>query len=241
MSDGLTQALKGKYYKSRIIVYTAIFGGYDTIHEPTIKLPNVEYIMFTDQNIKSDIWNVRKVNAIYKDPTRNARKYKLLPHRWFPDYEYSIWVDGNIIVRDNVNEIIDRYLKKTDVAVFDHNQNKLDPRNCVYEEAKVILYLGQLNRNYKDDPALIIKQMEKYEADRYPANNGLVVSMIVARRHNVCKKAMEKWWEELKYNTKRDQLSFNYSMWKTDTNVTYIPGDSRDNKWFYHTGAHNKK
>jgi len=239
----MSEALKGTYFlnKDRVIVYTAIFGGYDEVQEPTFYNRNVDYVMFTDRDIKSTIWNVIKVPAIYEDPTRNARKYKILPHRWFPNYKYSIWVDGNMIVRGDVDDIITTYLEESDIAVFDHSQNKLDPRNCVYDEANTILYLGQLNGNYKDDPRLIMKQMEKYKADHYPENNSLVVSMVVVRRHNQCKNAMEKWWEELKYNSKRDQLSFNYSMWKTHTDVTYIPGDSRDNQWFLHTGAHKNK
>jgi hypothetical protein len=52
---------------------------------------------------------------------------------------------------------------------------------------------------------------------------------------------MERWWQEIKYNSKRDQLSFNYCMWKTEMLFNYFSGDSRDNKYFLHTGKHKKK
>ena len=226
------------------VIYTAIFGGYDKLPDPDYKPEGWDFICFTDSDIKSDIWEIKKVPAIYEDSTRNARKYKVLPHRWFPDYEYSLWVDGNILIKNNINELIDIYLDDNiSLAVHDHNQNQLDPRDCVYDEAKVILYFGQKNGNYKDDPIVINRQMEKYLKENYPAKNSLAVTMQLLRKHNnlKCINAMEQWWEEIKYGSKRDQLSCNYSMWNTNTPFIYFKGDSRNNKYFLHTGKHKGK
>jgi hypothetical protein len=43
---------------------------------------------------------------------------------------------------------------------------------------------------------------------------------------------MEDWWTEIKYGSRRDQLSFNYVAWKNNLKFNYIEGDSRDNKYF---------
>ncbi len=225
------------------VIYTAIFGGYDMLPDPSFIPKDWDLICFTDSNIKSNIWNIEKVPAIYEDSTRNARKYKVLPHRWFSNYDYSLWVDGNILIRDNINELLDRYLQKSNIAVHNHNLNVLDPRNCVYQEARTILHFGKINGNYKDDPNIIGNQMNKYLKEGYPSNNSLAVTMQLLRRHNQkdCTTAMEKWWEEIKYGSKRDQLSFNYSMWKTDTSFIYFEGDSRNTKYFLHTGKHKGK
>ena len=66
--------------------------------------------------------------------------------------------------------------------------------------------------------------------------------MAILRRHNSedVRRAMEYWWNELKNNSRRDQLSFNYSAWKNKLDFIYIEGDSRDNKYFLHT-PHKKK
>ena len=225
------------------VIYTAIFGSYDNITEPSFIPKGWDFVCFTDSDIKSDVWDVRKVLPLYEDPTRNARKYKILPHRFLSEYDYSIWIDGNILVRNDVNELVDEYLSNCNIAMMNHNKNVLDPRNCVYDEANTILHFGQINGNYKDNPELIVNQMEKYKSDNYPSNNGLAVTMEVLRKHNESDvvKTMEKWWEELKYNSKRDQLSFNYSAWKTDLNFVWIDDDSRDNKYFLHTGKHKAK
>ena len=225
------------------VIYTAIFGGYDKLPDPTFIPEGWDFICFTDSDIESKVWTIKKVPAIYEDPTRNARKYKLLPHRWFPTYEYSLWVDGNIIIQSDVNELINQYLEDVNLAVHDHNQNILDPRDCVYKEADTIFYFGKKNGNYKDDPKVIHNQVQGYADEGYPRGNSLAVTMQVLRRHNAsdCIKTMETWWQEIKYKSKRDQLSFNYSMWKTGMKFNYFIGDSRNNKHFLNTGKHKKK
>ena len=45
---------------------------------------------------------------LYTDNTRNAKKFKVLPHRYLQDYEYSIFIDGNMYVVGNVDELIDK-------------------------------------------------------------------------------------------------------------------------------------
>ena len=85
--------------------------------------------------------------------------------------------------------------------------------------------------------------MNKYITSGYPRNNGLVVQMEVLRRHNEKDviEAMEDHWVELKHNSKREQLSFNYIAWKNKLKFNYIEGDSRDNKYFLNIGAHKGK
>ena len=127
---------------------------------------------------------------------------------------------------------------------YDHSQNQLDPRSCIYDEGKTILDLGMKNGgNYKDDPNIISRQMKRYRDEGYPAQNGLVVQMEVLRRHNQVDvlDAMEHHWVELKYNSKREQLSFNYIAWKNNLKFSYIQGDSRHNEYFLNTGAHKGK
>ena len=227
------------------VIYTAIFGDYDCLEIPKYVSKGFDFICFTDTDFKSDFWEVRKVLPLYKDSTRNARRYKLLPHRYLKEYDISVWMDGNFLIRDDVNELIDKYLSDRNFACHDHKNCQLDPRGCVYQEAKAIFQLGtnDPNKKFKDDPDLITEQVNRYYKDGYPSNNGLIVSGILLRKHNEenVKITMEKWWEELKYGSKRDQLSFDYSAWKTDLKFNYISGDIRDNKYFYLLSHNHQK
>jgi len=161
------------------------------------------------------------------------------------EYDISIWMDGNFLIRNDVNEMIDKYLSDRNFACHDHKNCQLDPRGCVYREAEAIFQLGNNdpNKKFKDDPDLITEQVNRYYKDGYPSNNGLIVSGILLRKHNEedVKITMEKWWEELKYGSKRDQLSFDYSAWKTDLKFNYISGDIRDNKYFYLLSHNHQK
>jgi hypothetical protein len=154
-----------------------------------------------------------------------------------------LWIDGNILVKDDINELLN-YLDDCNYATYNHGQNQLDPRMCIYDEGTTILNLGHKNGgNYKDNPHLIESQMQRYKDEGYPKNNGLVVQMEVLRRHNETDvvDSMEDQWVELKYNSKREQLSFNYIAWKNKLKFSYIQGDSRHNKYFINMGAHTGK
>ena len=214
------------------IIYTSVFGGYDKVVEQTSS--GWDWKCFSEENSL----------PIYEDNNRNAKRFKILPHRYFQDYEYSVFIDGNMTVRGNLDDLIDKYLSDTNVAFFSHGNNHLDARNSAYDEAQTIFDLGEKNMkvspergilNYKDNPYVIQKQMERYRILRYPANNGLITGMVILRRHNEddCIRTMEDWWTEIKYNSKRDQLSFNYCAWKNDLKFNYMDGDSRDNEYFY--------
>ena len=215
------------------VVYTSIFDKYDEIQKQNLP-DGWDWQCFSEENSL----------PIYEDNNRNAKRFKVLPHRYLQDYEYSIFIDGNMTVRGNIDELIEKYLSDANVAFFSHNENNLDARNSAYDEAQTIFDLGEKNMkrspergilNYKDNPFVIQKQMERYRMLRYPANDGLITGMVILRRHNEkdCIETMENWWTEIKYNSKRDQLSFNYCAWKNDLKFNYMDGDSRDNEYFY--------
>ena len=226
---------------SKGVVYTSIFGGYDKVKNQFLPV-GWDWKCFTEKN----------TIPLYSDNNRNAKKFKVLPHRYFQNYEYSIFVDGNMSVRlaGDVSELIEKYLSDANVAFFSHKNNLLDSRDCAYKEAETIFQLGEKNMqitpergilNYKDNPNFIKQQMERYSMVGFPQNNGLITGMVILRRHNDkdCIETMEDWWTEIKYNSKRDQLSFNYCAWKNGLKFNYMDGDSRDNEYFYRdTEAH---
>ena len=207
------------------IIYTTIFGGYDDITKPTLP-NNWDWKCFSEENSI----------PLYTDNTRNAKKFKVLPHRYLQDYEYSIFIDGNMYVVGNVDELIEKYLSDSNIAFFDHNKNRMDPRDCIYDEYNAIMNLGKNdpNQNFKDNPQVMYDQVKRYQDEGYPSHNGLITGMVILRRHNEkdCIRVMEDWWTEIKYGSKRDQLSFNYVAWKSNTKFNYMDGDSRNNEYF---------
>ena len=51
------------------VIYTAIIGGYDTLVEPDYKPEGWDFVCFTDNDIESKTWQIRKVLSLYADNT----------------------------------------------------------------------------------------------------------------------------------------------------------------------------
>ena len=135
---------------NKFIIYTAIFGGKDNLREVE-KFPGIDYVCFTDNKIlKSSSWEIKVVDPRTNSNRMNAKIFKILPHNYFPNHQYSVWIDGSIGVRSNPRQFLLDSLKGYDIAMFDHG------RNCIYDEAEVC------SKYKKDDPEIIEKHMERY-------------------------------------------------------------------------------
>tara|TARA_Y100000592_G_scaffold37988_1_gene60133 strand:+ start:5514 stop:6245 length:732 start_codon:yes stop_codon:yes gene_type:complete len=224
------------------VIYTAIFGDAHYLHDPEVISPGYDYICITDSNqYTSDIWEIKKVTPLYSHGGLNNRKYKVLPHRFFNNYDISVYTDGDLKITSDLNDLVKNYTQYP-LSVLDHSlcgintTGNLNRRNCIYDEAAFIKWLGDNNpqKHYKDNINTIFNQMDRYKIEEYPVKNGLARTSVIIRNHNnpLVIKVMEDWWLELKYWSKRDQLSFPYVCWKNNFKYTFIPEDIDFNPWF---------
>jgi hypothetical protein len=208
----------------KIVVYTCISGGYDNLKEIIKRESNISYVCFTDDEIDSDTWEIRKIPEFlnYLEPTKRARCLKILPHLFLSDYDISVWVDGAIEVLGDINELVSFKLKNN-FAISKHPD-----RICIYQEALKIVELN------KDSKEVVDKQVNKYKKMNYPENFGLVQSGIIIRNHNEEKviNLGELWWSELIKHSKRDQLSFNFSLWLVNIEIDIIEPSIISSKYF---------
>lgn len=204
----------------KIAVYTAIMGGFDSLQDPLIVTPGIDYICFTDnKKIKSKVWQIRYIENKDIKSRKKAREIKLLPHIYLSDYDYSIWVDGNIVILKNLQELIDNFiLENKKISTFKHFE-----RNCIYEEGVCCAYLK------KDDPLSIYRQLAYCISENYPVNNGLAETNVLIREHSDSKviEFMKEWWDSVNKRCIRDQLSFNLCAYKLKMEIDYIKGNAR--------------
>jgi hypothetical protein len=199
-------------------IYTSIINRYDSLKDP--EDINANYICYTDYKLKNEsIWKQIIVKPKY-DNTRSARYYKINSHKFFD--ELNIWIDGTYTVKKVPSaDVINKWLGENDIAIRTHPK-----RNCIYEEAKVV------KKMHKDRKNIVNKQIKKYKNEAYPKNNGMVNSSLIIRRNTKkVKKINEMWWNMVLNYSKRDQLSFNYVMWKLNYDYSYIP-TKESNKYF---------
>lgn len=219
--------------ENKKVVYTCITGGYDTLIDPKKTDECFDYVCFTDdKNLQSKVWEIRPMPKDVEelDNCRKQRFVKINPHIVLPEYDLSIWVDGNIEIKDTLTDFVENN-NKDGVSIF---IPKHPYRKCIYEESEAC------KRLKKDKDSIIDEQTNSYKKEGMPSNYGLPQSNIIIRKHHdeTCIKLMEAWWYEVKNKSLRDQLSFTYALWKNKTiKVEYIDSKIYESKWFH---LHNK-
>lgn len=222
----LNKGTPDHYRVDKIAVYTGVFGNYDDIFSPKVFPDNIDYYFFSDhkpEKISGFKWiDAKEVipGNVISSIKRN-RYIKMHPHILFPEYKYSIYVDGNVSIEDDITPFIKE--SKTGISAFLH-----PIRDCIYYEA---LAMVNARRVIADDVRV---QMQQYLREGMPIHYGLLEMMIIAREHHKkeCIMIMEKWWEEFNAGAQRDQLSFMYVMWKngkTISDISLLGRDSRKN------------
>lgn len=198
-------------------VYTAIFGAYEDLKTPKLITPGWEYVCFTDQDFKSDVWKIINVEAENKQ--LQARYYKL---KAWEQWEHSIWIDGSFTINTNLNEWWQKYHK----GLFSAPRHPL--RNCIYQEGEHCI---KINRGSKG----IAEQLKEYSEQGVPKNAGQITSGLIMRTNTeAVRELCEKWWQELKTHSIRDQIAF--SKVSLGSNLVYVyDWDYRKSKHFIYT------
>lgn len=217
-SAEIEYAPRGKEIHGKIAVYTSVYGNYDAIVQPLYKSQYCDYFAITDQEIPDNgVWkkyDTSNIPGFEKMDAYHKSKYcKMFPHVLFPDYEYSIWVDGNVQIVADLLPLVDRLEKNHFMGTF---QNPL--HDCVYTEAKY-----NLVQNYAKTSELM-KQVDIYKKEGFPKNFGMREFSVIVRKHNdvECIDLMDQWWEQVNKYTMRDQISFPYVLWRAGKTIETI-------------------
>jgi hypothetical protein len=187
----------------RLVVYSALFGNYDDLFLPSRELAQgCDFVMFTDQPNIPPPW--RRGHVAYAGPSnaRQNRFYKLMPHRLFPQYEWSLYLDANVDIHVNPIEFLERYCQLgPDFFLFRHPMR-----------ASIVEELGACIASARDNPELMVRQVAHYLESGFRPNFPLTENNVLLRRHNDPDLAelSETWWEEVRSRSGRDQLSLSY-------------------------------
>jgi FkbM family methyltransferase len=207
-----------------LVVYTAIFGNYDAVHVPKEKeylKDRADFVLFTDnENIKSDFYQVKIVKMPHKDPVRANRYFKMLTHKVLPDYKYSLYIDGSILLKScDYQRLVSEYLSNSDIAAFKHPN-----RTCLYDESEWV-------KSQHIDPVKVIqRQMKRYIGEGFPKDFGLTAGTFLLRRHTSAIVTFnELWWGEYLKGSRRDQLCLDYVRWKSGIAFSYMIGNWDNN------------
>ncbi len=208
--------------QNRVAVYTAVFGDYDVLNLTRCSSVNADYYIVSDK-CPDDLNGYKWMNAKnyipveITSPIKRNRYVKMHPHKLFPEYQYSVYIDGNIEICGDITECIRD--NEVGIAAYIHPR-----RDCIFYEATTIV-------NYKRvDVTDAYEQIFRYLMEGMPLHYGLFEMGVLGRAHQrrVCKKLMEEWWQEFNKGALRDQLSFMYVLWKNELGIKDIASLGED-------------
>lgn len=212
----------------RNVVYTALFGDYDSLIDPFLDDASVscDFVCFTNQpNIFSKVWEIRLVKDDGLPPNLLNRRYKMLPHIYLKEYDSSLYIDANIGIKNNPAELFDRLSKESPIFIPNHSS-----RCCLYEELDACERSGKISSDLK------YKINEKYLIEGMPRNSGLTENGIILRMHHNQKVIflMNEWWDSVLKICPRDQITLPYLSWKTGIEISSLKeGVRHPNSYFY--------
>ena len=201
----------------KIVVYTCNFGNYETVKEPLYKDKSVEYILFTDnKDLSSSVWKIVVIEEKLVDPRRTSRLTKILPHRYLPPHDISVYIDSSLELKtDNVRKMVSECMEGSDIALYKHYM-----RDCVYDEIDFVMNSTDRVVANKE---LCLRAITKYEEINYPRKNGLFENAFIFRRSNEKINGLnETWWNEYIEGAERDQFTFMYALWIHKVSPNFI-------------------
>ncbi|MDO5851958.1 MAG: glycosyltransferase, partial [Methanobacteriaceae archaeon] len=211
----LKEVIKNKsneinFSKNKLVIYTVITDNSDEISKPLYINDNFDYICFTNNpNLKSEFWQIKLIENI------ELLKYKTMPHKYLSKYDYSLWIDPNINIINNLEECLHKYLKNNKFL-------------CI--------------ENIEDNNKIIQKQLKQYESEGYLVNNNCIASEFIFRKHDDKDiiNTMNCWYDESIKEGYDPNLSLNYACWKTNIDIDILKIPKNRNQYFIKKYTHLK-
>ena len=181
------------------VIYTCLTGGYDALREPAVLRDGWDYVCFTDApgSGRKGAWELRALEGA--DAQAASRRPKLLPHRYLPDYDVSLYLDSNIEIRDEAfYDALEACLEEGGAWYgVPHGE-----RDCLYAEFRACYAAGRIR--FRD----ALRGIRRLRKAGWPAGAGLLEDNLILRRHRrpAVRAVDEAWWEAFLQGPRRDQL-----------------------------------
>jgi hypothetical protein len=223
----------------KVAVYSCVTGDYDKVRNPILVDDDLDYFCISDTPCAADsVWRFLEIPTAAKEYKGGMvnRFCKLNPWHLFCNYDFSIYIDGNIEIVSDIRSLCS-IAKNSKIGIAMHLHSD---RDCVYNESSIC-------KLYKRGciPA-INKQMDDYRKVFFPEHFGMVEAtiIIVDLKNPIAKKIMGDWWIELlRSGSGRDQLSFPYVLWMNGYQISDVGclGNNRRKNLIFRTRPHMSK
>ena len=201
----------------KVAIYTVLTGDYDTLEQPKVTDERFDFFCFSNDIPKESIgvWKVIKFEGKFTSKQIESRYPKMHPWEVLPDYEYSVYMDANI--RIETSDFYEAVMQKIAAGVA-LSGIKHPFRNCCYDEGYVVFTYGL------DKFSNIVKGMRFVRKEGLPRRYGMFEANVILRKHSDARvrEQCNLWWEMINRFSRRDQLSYPYTLWKTGIPFDYL-------------------
>lgn len=216
----------------KYVAYTAIFGNYDVLKTPKIEKFDVDYICFTDnRRLKSKFWKIIYFDNSNFTASQKNRYLKILgPVNDLAEYDFSIYIDGSVVIKKNPKELFSKY-SEHDFMNFKHPF-----RSCLYREIEQCLI------EERGDRVGLFRQGLIYQKLGFPENYSLSENTVLYRNHryNSLPNILNDWWKEVLEYSGRDQVCLPYVLWKNNVEYDFF-NKTLLNSDYFEIGPHKKE
>ena len=196
-------------------VYSALFSDKNKPHESLQsfeRLPGWDYILFTNLDLKSDSWTIRKIELPDPSYVISAKSVKWLSHEYLPEYDIVCWIDAYCKINNDTESILTATVKKLqnskiEVPLF---IKKHPVRDCIHDE------VGACVAKHKISLDMYYKVSDFLKKHKMPHHYGLFETNLILKYNNdpgvirICKDVIHY----IKTLTYRDQLVLTYVLFK---------------------------
>ena len=207
------------------IIYSCLFGeGLRLLDQDlAFKEKGCKYVLFTDQKLKSNFWDIFYVEKRALPDRKASRLAKISATRWLPsDTNISIYIDNSVLIQGSILE----FAKQRDSADF--MMFKHPSRSNVLEE---VSHLNKLNH---PEAWIMFDMLERYQTLGFDLNSQLGMGGILVRNHanDLLRTQEDLWLEQLLFGCERDQISLGFSLWRSGIKFSFSDENIRENKFF---------
>jgi len=186
------------------------------LYEPIFK--NADYYFFTDSNVSSSFWNIRKLYSESLDSKYSNRRCgkipKILTHYLLPQYDYYIWHDYTHELNCDPELMVSKFLNNYDIAFFKHFE-----RTSWDTELEVVKQ-SNLDHDFLLDNQKLVYQQMNIEKDK----NFYECTCFIRRNNDIANKTFSFWYEHINQFSSRDQISLPAAIQKHNPKINVMDG-----------------
>lgn len=200
-------------------VYSAVFGGYDSVASIGFDVSNPKFFLYSDTGQRAKGWAVTQAAALEGDtPELSNRFLKTFPPKDVLSYQFAFYVDGNVKIQASLNDLFLEFKESgADIGFFRHSD-----RETLREE------LDACEKARKVPKGVGIEQIESYENDGFVGQIPLLEGSMFFRKNTPLTAGMMTMWsQEIRKWKTRDQLGLPYAIWKSGAKLHVFSGSPR--------------